>query len=103
MIRLQIESEGYDVDDGLRSRIQDKLGDLDTYLAALDRGHVVLSWDGRSGGETRVRAQLSGPGHHFEASDTHRDAATAVDRTRHRLEAQIRREHDKEISQRDRR
>lgn len=103
MIELEIDSHDYDLDDDLRQRINDKIGGLDTYMNTLDRGHVTVSWDGGHGERTEVRAQVSGPGHRFEGSDTDRDAVTAVDQTHHKLETQIRREHGKQISERDHR
>lgn len=102
MIQIQIDAHGYDLDDDLRRRVEEKFGGLDRYMNTLDRGHVTTSWEGGVGERTRVSAQVSGGGHHFEASDTDRDAMTAFDRTHHELETQIRREHDKEISSRDR-
>jgi ribosomal subunit interface protein len=101
VIKLEIDSSGYDLDDDLRQRIEDKFGGLDTCLDSLATGHVTVSWDGGKGEETAVRAQVRGPGHHFEASDSDRDPTTAVDKTHHQLETQIRREHGKEISERD--
>ena len=101
MIRLQIDAEHYELDDALRQRVEDKLGELDTYMSSLDQGHVTVSWDGGPGEQTRVRAQVWGRGRRFEASDTDRDATTAVDRTHHKLATQIRREHGKEIAARD--
>ena len=101
MIELQIDADGYDLDADLRQRISDKIGALDTYLDSLDTGHVTVSWGGDKRAETAIRAQVRGPGHHFEASDIDRDPTTAVDRTHHKLETQIRREHGKEISERD--
>ena len=103
MMKIQIDGDGYELDDSLRERVEDKIGGLDRYMNSLDRGHVTVSWDGGPGEETCVRAQVWGPGHRFEASDTDRDPVTAVDRTHHELETQIRREHDKELSKRDRR
>lgn len=102
MIELQIDSDGYDLDDALRQRIRDRIGGVDRYMDSLDSGHVTLSWEGGTGEQTRVSAQVWGAGHRFEASDTDRDAVTAVDRTHHELETQIRREHGKELSRRDR-
>lgn len=103
MIKLEIDAAGYDLDDELRQQIEDKFGVLDKYLDSLASGHVTVSWDGGKDEETVVRAQVRGPGHHFEASDTDRDPTTAVDKAHHKLETQIRREHGKEITERDRR
>lgn len=103
MIELQIDGDKYDLDDDLRQRVRDEIGGLDRYLDSLDGGHVTLSWEGGTGELTRVSAQVWGGGHRFEASDTDRVAVTAVDRTHHELETQIRREHGKKISGSDHR
>ncbi|MBG7604861.1 MAG: ribosome-associated translation inhibitor RaiA [Actinobacteria bacterium] len=103
MIRLQIDTEGYDLDQDLKTRIEDHIGGLDEYMDSLDRGHVTVSWEGGTNEQTRIRAQVWGPGHKFEASDTDWNATTAVDQAGHKLATQIRRQHGKEISERDRR
>ena len=89
MIKLQIDTEGYDLDDDLRSKIEDRIGGLDEFMNTLDAGHVTVSWEGGPNEQTRVRAQLRGGGHHFEASDPDWKAVTAVDTTRSKLEKQI--------------
>lgn len=101
MIKLQIDTEGYDLPSDLKSRIEEKMGGLDEYMNSLDRGHVTVSWEGGPNEQTKIRAQVWGPGHKFEGSDTDWHAVTAVDQTQHKLETQIRREHGKEISERD--
>ena len=102
VIKLTVDGDKYDIGDDLRSRIEDNFGGLDKYLNSLDRGHVTVAWEGGPNEQTSVRAQVWGPGHRFEAADTDRQATTAVDKTHHKLETQIRREHGKEISERDR-
>jgi ribosomal subunit interface protein len=101
VIRLEIDTEGYDLDKDLKTRIQDKIGGLDEYMNSLDRGHVTVSWEGGQNEQTKIRAQVWGPGHKFESSDTDWHATTAVDQASHKLETQIRRQHGKEISDRD--
>ena len=101
VIRLEIDTEGYDLDKDLKTRIEDKIGGLDEYMNNLDRGHVTISWEGGPNEQTRVRAQVWGPGHKFEASDTDWHSEKAVDQAQHKLETQIRRQHGKEISERD--
>jgi ribosomal subunit interface protein len=103
MIELQIDGDKYDLAGDVRSHIEDRIGGLDEYMDTLESGHVTVSWEGGKNEQTQVRAQVWGPGHHFEASDTDWQAVSAVDKTRHKLETQIRREHNKEISERDRR
>ena len=103
MIRLEIGTEDYDLDSDLKSRIEDKIGGLDEYMDTLDEGHVTVSWEGGPNEQTRVRAQVWGPGHKFEGSDTDWKPVTAIDKTRQKLETQIRRAHQKQISERDRR
>lgn len=103
MIKLEIDGDGYDATDDLKQRVQDKIGKLDEYMSSLDRGHVTVSWEGGKNEQTKVRAQVWGPGHRFEASDTDWHAVTAVDKTHHELETQIRRQHGKELSERDHR
>ncbi len=101
MIQLQIDGDGYDLDDDLRRHIEDKIGGLHRFMNTLDRGHVTVSWEGGAGERTKVSAQVWGGGHRFEASDTDRDAVTAVNRAYHELETQIRRKDGKEIAARD--
>lgn len=103
MIKLEIGTEGYDLDGELKSRIEDKIGKLDEYMDALEKGHVTVSWEGGHKEQTRVRAQVWGSGHKFEASDTDWKPVTAIDKTQAKLETQIRREREKQISKRDRR
>ena len=102
MIELEIAAEHYDLDKDLKDRIESHIGGLDEYMDSLDRGHVTVSWEGGPNEQTMVRAQVWGPGHKFEASDTDWHAITAVDKSSHKLETQIRRQHGKEISERDR-
>jgi ribosomal subunit interface protein len=103
VIKLEIGTEDYDLSDELRSRIEDRIGGLDEFMDTLDRGRVTVSWEGGKNEQTRVRAELSGPDHEFKGSDTDWKAQTAVDATRRKLESQIRRAHDKQKSERDRR
>lgn len=98
---IEIDTEGYDLTGDLRQRIQDKFAGLDEYLDTLDRGHVTVSWEGGSNEQTRIRAQVRGPGHQFDASDTDWKAVTAIDKTHSELESQIRRVHERSISKRD--
>ena len=102
MISLEIGTEDYDLDSDLKSRIEDRIGGLDEFMDSLDKGHVVVSWEGGPNEQTRVRARVWGPGHEFEASDTDWKPVKAIDQTRQKLESQIRREHEKQISERDR-
>jgi ribosomal subunit interface protein len=102
VIKLTVDGDKYDIADDLRSRIERKFSGLDEYMNSLDRGHVTVAWVGGHNQQTSVRAQVWGPGHRFEASDTDRHAITAVDKTHRKLETQIRREHGKDISERER-
>ena len=94
MIELEIDAHGYDLSEDLTQRIDDWIGKLDEFMADLDRGHVTVSREGGRKELTTVRVQLYGPGRHFEASNTDRDAFKALDRTRHALQSQLRRAHD---------
>ena len=38
MIKLEIDSVNYDIDDDLRSRIVDRIGSLDEYMSDLEGG-----------------------------------------------------------------
>lgn len=98
---MEIDTEHYDLSDDLKQRIQDKIAGLDEFMDTLDRGHVTVSWEGGPNEQTRVRAQVSGPGHQFDASDTDWKAESAIDKTHSKLESQIRRAHEKSISERD--
>ena len=98
---IEIDTEGHDLSGDLKQRIRDKFAGLDEYLDTLDRGHVTVSWEGGPNEQTRIRAQVRGPGHHFYASDTDWKAVTAIDKTHSELESQIRRVHEKSISKRD--
>jgi ribosomal subunit interface protein len=101
MIQLEIAAEHYDLPSDLKSRIEEKFGGLTQYMDTLAGGHVRVSWEGGKNEQTEVRAQVWGPGHKFEASDTDWHAVTAIDKAYQKLEKQIRREHNKEISERD--
>lgn len=98
---MEIDTEHYDVSDDLKQRIQAKIGGLDEFMDTLDRGHVTVSWEGGPNEQTKIRAQVWGPGHQFDASDTDWNAETAINRTHSRLESQIRRAHEDAISKRD--
>ena len=98
---MEIDTEHYDLSDDLKQRIQDKIAGLDEYMDTLDRGHVTVSWEGGPNEQTRIRAQVWGPGQKFDASDTDWKAVTAIDKTHSKLESQIRRVHEKSISERD--
>lgn len=101
MLKLEIDAENSDLPEDFKGRIQERFGDLDKYMQTLDGGRVAVSTEG--GKRTKVSAQIWGPGHQFEASDTDTDANTAIAKTHHKLETQIRREHGREISARDHR
>jgi ribosomal subunit interface protein len=101
MIKLEIDSVHYDLDDALRSLIVDRIGGLDELMSGLVEGRVAVSWEGGPHQETKVSAQVWGGGHHFEASDTHREPFEAIDQTRHKLEAQISKKHSKELKHGD--
>lgn len=103
MINLEIDVEGYDLSNDLKARIQDRIGGLDEFMDTLDGGHVTVAWEGGSNEETRVSAQVWGGGNKFDASDVDWKPVTAVDKTRSKLESQIKKVHDKAISERDRR
>ena len=98
---MEIDTEHYDLSDDLKQRIQSKIAGLDEFMDTLDRGHVTVSWEGGPNEQTRIRAQVWGPGHQFDASDTDWKAITAIDKTHSELESQIRRAHEKSISERD--
>ena len=102
MIKLEIDADSYDLDSDLKSRIEDRIGGLDEFMDTLDEGHVTVSWEGGHNEQTSIRAQVWGPGHKFEASDTDWKPVKAIDQTRQNLESQIRRAHEKQISERDR-
>ncbi len=102
MIKLEIDSGKYDLDDDLRNRIIDRIGGLDEFMNTLDVGRVAVSWEGGTNEQTRVSAEVWGGGHRFDASDTDREPITAIDKTREKLESQITRAHSKELDKRDR-
>jgi ribosomal subunit interface protein len=99
--QLEIDSEHYELTADLKRSIRDRIGGLDEFMDTLDRGHVTVSWEGGPNEQTRIRAQLWGPGERFEGSDTDWKPQTAIDKTRSKLESQIRRAHRKQISDRD--
>jgi len=101
MIKLNIDSKMYELSDDLRNRIIEQLGGLDEFMDTLQEGDVSVSWEGGSHEQTRVSAELRGGGRRFEASDTDWKPITAIDRTRHKLEAQITKEHSKDLDRRD--
>jgi ribosomal subunit interface protein len=101
MIKPEIDTEGYDLENDLKSRIEERIGGLDEFMDTLEGGHVTVSWEGGPNEQTKIRAQVWGPGHKFEGSDTDWKAVKAIDQTRQKLESQIRRAHGKQISERD--
>jgi ribosome-associated translation inhibitor RaiA len=101
MIKLEIDSVEYDLDDDLRSRIIDRIGGLDEFMNTLEEGRVTVSWEGGFEEQTRVGAEVWGEGSHFDASDTDWKPVKAIDQTRQKLESQITREHSKELKSRD--
>jgi ribosomal subunit interface protein len=103
VLNVEITADGYELSDDLRQRAVDKFGALGKYMSGLEQVHVVFAWSSGKGEQTSVRAQVDGGGHRFEASATDWKAETALDRTQHELETQIRREKSKEIDKRDHR
>jgi ribosomal subunit interface protein len=96
--KVEINAVGYDLSDDLKQRIQDKIAGLDEYMNTLDRGYVTVSWEGSPNEQTKIRAQVSGPGDQFfDASGTDWKAVTAIDETHSKLESQIRRAQEKAI------
>jgi ribosome-associated translation inhibitor RaiA len=102
VIKLEIDSKDYDLDDDLRSRIVDRIGGLDEFMNTLDEGHVAVAWKGGPHEQTKVSAEVWGPGHRFDASATDWKPDTAIDQTREKLYAQIRKEHGKDVHSHDR-
>ena len=102
MIKLEIDGKDYDLDDDLRSRIVDRIGGLDEYMDTLDEGHVTVAWKGGPHEQTKVSAEVWGGGDRFDASDTDWKPVTAIDQTREKLYAQIRKEHGKDVHSHDR-
>lgn len=100
VIKLEIDGAGHDIPHDLKGRLEEKIGGLDEYMDSLDGGNVTVAWEGGHNERTSVRAQVWGPGHRFEASDTDWNATTSVDKAHHKLETQIRRDHGKGISER---
>ncbi|MBB3062751.1 MULTISPECIES: ribosome hibernation-promoting factor, HPF/YfiA family [Microbulbifer] len=103
MIELEINAENYDLTDDLKKHIEEKFGGLDEYLNTLERARIAVSWEGGENEQSRVSTQVWGPGHQFDASDIDWQAITAIDKAHHKLLKQIRREHSREISERNRR
>ena len=101
MIKLEIDTANYDLDDDLRNRIVDRIGGLDEFMNSLDEGHVKIAWEGGPGEKTKMSAEVWGAGHRFEASDTDWKAVKAIDQTRQKLESQITGAHSKETDDRD--
>lgn len=101
MIKLEIDSVQYELDDDLRSRITDRIGSLDEFMNSLDQGHVAVAWEGGPNEQTRVSVEIWGGGHHFDASDTAWKALEAIDKTRKKLESQITSKHSRELKQRN--
>ena len=97
MIKLQIDTVKYDLDDDLRSRIVDRIGGLDEFMSDLEEGHVTVEWQGGSHEQTKVSAEVWGGKNRFDASDTDWKPVTAIDQTRQKLESQISGEHSKEL------
>jgi hypothetical protein len=45
MIDLRIDTESYDLDSDLRTRVEERIGGLDEFMNTLERGHMTGSWD----------------------------------------------------------
>lgn len=101
VIKLEIDCEHYELDEDLRNRIENRIGGLDEFMNSLADGDVTVSWEGGPHEQTKVRAQVWGPGIQFEASDTDWKPVKAVDQTRKELESQIRRKHSKDLRDHD--
>jgi ribosomal subunit interface protein len=99
MIELKIDGQGYALGDELRDEIRTKIGGLDEHMMALRSGHVIVSWEGGTDEQTKVHAQVWGAGHRFDASDVDRSPTAAIDQVGNKLATQIRRAHDKEVSE----
>ncbi len=102
MIDITISSPGYDLDDAVAQHVTESYGGLDEFMDTLQGVHVTFAWEGGPGEQTKVHARTSAPGRHFEASSTDRAPEKAAEVARRELEAQIRREHGKRISERHR-
>jgi ribosomal subunit interface protein len=100
MIELEIDGDGYALDDRTRDDIELKIGGLDAHMESLQHGHVTVSWEGGPNEQTKVSAHIWGSGHRFDASDVDRNALIAVDNACNKLATQIRREHRKEVAKR---
>ncbi len=57
MIKLEIDTANYDLDDDLRNRIVDRIGGLDEFMNSLDEGHVKIAWEGGPGEKTKMSAE----------------------------------------------
>ena len=101
MIKLKVNTDGYDLSDELRSRIDDRIGGLDEYMDTLTDGRVTVSWEGGKNEQTKVRAEVWGGGNRFDGSDTDWKAEKAIDQTWEKLSSQIRREHSKDLRSHD--
>jgi ribosome-associated translation inhibitor RaiA len=102
MIRLEIDGDGYELNEVLRAQAAERIGGLDEFMSVLAEGHVKFSWEGGPGAVTKVTAQVRGKGCQFDASDTDRKPIVAIDKTRAKLEAQIRTAHGKQVNHRPR-
>lgn len=101
MINVDIEAKEYELDQELKARVADRIGGLDEFMNTLDEGRVAFSWAGGPNEQTTVHAKVWGGGEAFEASDTDWKPETALNRTRHKLESQIRRAHSKGLRDHD--
>jgi len=101
VIKIEIDAKDYDLSDDLRKRIENRIGGLDEFMDTLDQGHVTVSWEGGKNEQTHIRAQVQGHGDKFEGSDTDWKPVTAIDKTRSKLETQIKKVHDERIEKRD--
>ncbi|MGI9242282.1 MAG: HPF/RaiA family ribosome-associated protein [Verrucomicrobiales bacterium] len=101
MLDVTVTADDYELSGELRRTAIEKIGALDEYMKGIQTAHVVFSWEGGPGKQTSVHAQVDGGGHRFEASDIDWEALTALDKTRHELASQLRRQKSKEIDARD--
>ena len=101
MLKVEIESKGYQLDGDLRSHAEERISGLDEFMGSLDEAKVTFSWEGGANERTKVRASVWGGGNQFEASDTDWKATKALNQTRQKLESQLRRAHSKEYRDHD--
>jgi putative sigma-54 modulation protein len=100
-VEITISSRGTNVTPELEQFVKEKVAKLDRYLRGLDRASVVLHEEKnpRISDKERCEIHIEGKGHHVHCKASGPDEITAVERTIHKAERNLRKLKTKEVNQ----